>query len=354
MAQSTSGPDRSFLQRVLLVALVIVLVLLFWAWRHVLLLAFASVLIAVGLNGMAMALASRTPLSRPWALLLSVLTVVGVIGGSFWLFGSQIAAQTAELIAAIPEAWETLRSNVSSTPWGNDVLSQIEEAVQSGGVQRAMGVAASVSGWTLSFANTALSTFLVVVGGIFLAADPAPYRAGALILFPRSMRAEMSETLDNAGRALSRWLLGTLVSMIFVAVLTAVALWLLGVPAFLALALVAGLSQFLPLVGPLLASIPAMLLALTVSPLTPLWVAAASFGISTIEANLLTPVVQKLAVSLQPAMMLFAIIAMGVLLGPLGTLLAVPVLVVATIVIVRFYVNGVLGENETAPAEAED
>jgi predicted PurR-regulated permease PerM len=221
----------------------------------------------------------------------------------------------------------------------------------SGGAERALGFAASLSGWTLSFAGAGLNAFLVVIGGIFIAADPRPYRHGALILFPKQIRADVSDALDDSAKALARWLLATLVSMAAVAVLTGVALWLLGVPAFLALALIAGLSQFLPLIGPLFASFPAILLALTVSPLAPLWVAAAYFGISTFEANLLMPLIQKKAVSLQPALMLFAIIAMGMLLGPLGAFLAVPISVVVTILVVRFYVNGVLGESEKPPGE---
>lgn len=351
MAQPATGSSGDFVRRVLVVALVAVLVLLFWTWRQVFLLAFASILIAVGLNAMAMVIANRTPISRPWGLLLSALIVAAVIFGSLWLFGAQISAQASELTSRIPPAWERLRSIAGETPLGAEAISQIEDAAASGGVQSALGVAARLSGWTLSIVGAGMDVFVVVVGAIFLAVDPSPYRKGALILLPRGIRADAAEAMDNAGRAIARWLAATLVSMIFVGTAVGVVLWLLGVPAFLALALVAGLSQFVPLIGPLLAAVPAMLLALTVGPATPLWVGLAYFGISSVEANLLTPLIQKMAVSLQPAMILFAIIAMGVLFGPLGTLLAVPILVVATIIVVRFYVNGVLGENETPPAE---
>jgi predicted PurR-regulated permease PerM len=338
-----------FLQRVLIVAVVVVIGLLLWAWRHVLLLVFASILIAVGLDAMARMVTRLTPLNRPWALTLSVVAVMAAAAGSVWLFGAQIGAQASELVMRVPQAWEMIRSSVSATPLGADMITQVEGAVASRGAQGALGAIASLGGWTLLLANSALEAFLVVIGGVFFATDPGPYRNGLLVLFPKRLRTDVSSVLDNSGHALARWLLATLASIAVVAILSGVALWLLGVPAFLALALIAGLSQFLPMIGPLLASIPAMLLALTVSPLAPLWVAAAYFGISSFESNLLTPLIQKKAVSLQPALMLFAIIAMGLLFGPLGALLAIPLTVVVTTAVIRFYVNGALREHEKPP-----
>jgi len=352
MTQAADSPTgRSFVRRVLLVAVVGGLVLLAWALQHVLLLALASVLIAVGFNALAMSIATRIPLSRGWALALSIFMVVALIAGAIWLFGAQVGAQARELATEIPEAWDDLRALLSGTTWGSEALNQLQNGAASQGAQGALGALGRVGGWTLSFAGAALDAFLVVIGSIFLASDPMPYRNGLLILFPRRIRPEVAEALDDSGRALARWLLGTLVSMAVVAFLTGLVLWLLGVPAFLALGLIAGLSQFLPLIGPLLSSVPAMLLGLTVSPLTPVWVGLAYFTITTLEANFLTPMIQKKAISLQPALMLFAIIASGLLFGPLGALLALPLTVVIVVFVIRFYVNGALGENEMPPGQ---
>jgi predicted PurR-regulated permease PerM len=345
----TRERDNVFPRRVFLVAGVAVLVLLAWAVRHVLLLAFASVLVAVGLDAMARAVSSRTPLSRAWALALSAAFVVALIAGIVLLFGAQVGAQIRELLTRIPEAWNDLLELLSGAPWGADLIRQMQESVASQGAEGALGALGRVGGWTLSLAGAALDAFLMAIGSIFLAADPRPYRKGLLRLFPGRMQSEVSEAMDDAGRSLERWLLGTLVSMAAVSAMVGIALWLLGVPAFLALALIAGLSQFLPLIGPLLASVPAILLGLTVSPLTPVWVALSYFAITTFEANLLTPMIQKKAVSLQPALMLFAILAAGLLLGPLGALLAVPLTVVIVVFVARFYVNGALDEDGTQP-----
>lgn len=344
-----SRREGVFVRRILLVTLVAALVLLAWALHHVLLMAFASVLIAVGLNAMAMAVATRTPLSRGWALVLSILTVVALIAGATWLFGAQVGAQVRELMTRIPQAWDDLRNMLGGTDWGREALDQLQNGDVLQGAQGAMGALGRLGGWTLTFAGAALDAFLVLIGSIFLAADPKPCRNGLLVLFPRDVRPDVAKALDDSGRALARWLLGTLASMVVVGVMSGVALWLLGVPAFLALALIAGLSQFLPLIGPLMSAVPAMLLGLTVSPLTPVWVGLSYFGITTIEANFLTPIIQKQAVSLQPALMLFAVLGGGLLFGLLGALLALPLTVVIAVFVIRFYVHDKLGENETPP-----
>lgn len=344
-----SRGDRAFTRRVFLVAVVVVLLVLATALSHVLLMAFASILIAVGLNAMAVTVAAHTPLPRGWALVLSILAVASLIACAFWLFGAQVGAQVRELITSIPQAWDDLRALLQQTEWGNDALDLLTNGAALQGALGAMGALGRVGGWTLSFAGAALDSFLVVIGGIFLAADPRPYRNGLLVLFPKRIRPEVAAALDDSGRALSRWLLGTLVSMVVVGLMSMTVLWLLKVPAFLALGLIAGLSQFLPLIGPLLSAVPAMLLGLTVSPLTPVWVGLSYFGISTIESNFLTPLIQKRAVSLQPALMLFAVLAGGLLFGLLGALLALPLTVVIAVFVIRFYVNKTLGENETPP-----
>src|SRR5690606_34178298 len=89
----------------------------------------------------------------------------------------------------------------------------------------------------------------------------------------------------------------------------------------------------------------------TVSPQTALWTALAYLIASQLEANLIYPVIQKRAVSMSPALTLFAILAMGALFGPLGIVLATPLLVVISIFVIKLYVNKVLGDSRPAPGE---
>lgn len=346
---STSRSRITFAQAVAIIAGLIVGLLLVWAWRDVLLLVFASVLIAVGLHGIADPIARRTPLSAGVALLLAGVLVIAVLAGVVWLFGAQIAGQFEAMFGQLPEAWSRLRGDLQQHVAGRALVAEIERWISTS-ADNPMGAAfARVGGYTMSIAGGLTTALLVVFAAAFIASAPKIYVRGLLKLAPLSVRPRMDGALQASGRALKKWLLGTLASMLAISAMLAIALWLLGVPGFLALALIAGLAQFVPVVGPLLAAIPGVLLALTIGPETAAWTALAYFVASQLEANLLYPLIQQRAVSLPPALTLFAIIAMGVLFGPLGVMLAAPLTVVASIFIVTLYVNGVLNENEPIP-----
>ena len=146
------------------------------------------------------------------------------------------------------------------------------------------------------------------------------------------------------GATLGRWLIGQSVTMTFVGTLTAFGLWWLGVAAPLALGLIAGMFAFVPYVGPILASAPGILIAAVQGPMPALYAAALYAGVHFVEGNLVTPLVQAEAVELPPVLTLFATLVFGLLLGPVGVLLAAPLTVVLLVVINALYLEDVLGE----------
>ena len=123
------------------------------------------------------------------------------------------------------------------------------------------------------------------------------------------------------------------------------------VPAALALALLAGLAQFVPLIGPIVAAIPALLIALAEGWQIALWTLLLYVAIQQVESNLITPLVQRQAVALPPAITLFAVVAFGVLFGPLGILFATPLAVVAFVAVKELWVRDTLGEPTEVPGE---
>jgi predicted PurR-regulated permease PerM len=133
------------------------------------------------------------------------------------------------------------------------------------------------------------------------------------------------------------------VSMLVVGVLTGLGLWLIGVPSALALGLLAGVLEFIPLAGPVLAAIPALLLALTVGVDTALWAGGLMLLIQQIEGNLIQPLVQRYAVQLPPALFLFALIGFAAMFGAIGIVLAAPLTVVVYVLNKRLYVQDALG-----------
>lgn len=325
--------------------------LLLWQWREVLLLLFASIVIACGVTGLASPIRKYTPLKGGWAVGGALLIIATVLGGIFWLLGSQLTEQFRLLIESVPEAVTNLRERLDGTPFDGLVPADLELGAAANGVfssyaGQAMRLGASIS-------SGALNALIVIVASMFLALSPEVYRDGALMLVPRSVRPNARHAFNLCGAALRKWLLATLFSVAVMTVLVSAGLWALRVPAPLALGLLSGLAQFIPFIGTLLTSVVAALLALTVNMNTALWTLLLYFVASTIEANILYPLVQKRAIDQPPVITLFTVIAFGLLFGAMGVFLAVPLTVVLTIFLVIFYIRGGLGEDKLAPGEDE-
>ena len=137
------------------------------------------------------------------------------------------------------------------------------------------------------------------------------------------------EAITESERALRLWLRGQLIAMIVVGLLTGFGLWCLGMPSAFTLGLLAGMLEFIPFAGPILSMVPAILLALAVSPDLALWVLLLYFAVQQFEGYVLTPLVQQYAVDLPGVVLLFALIAFGALFGTLGVILAAPLTVVS-------------------------
>ncbi len=148
--------------------------------------------------------------------------------------------------------------------------------------------------------------------------------------------------LGGTGRALQLWFLGQLVDMLVVAVLVGAGLYLLDVPLTLTLALFAGLLNFVPFLGALAGAVPAVLMALGQSPDQALWVAGLFIAVQTLEGNVIAPLIQRRTVSLPPALTLFSQTVLGTLFGPLGLILATPVMAAAMVSVRMAYIESVL------------
>ncbi|MGZ5822679.1 MAG: AI-2E family transporter [Hyphomicrobium sp.] len=205
--------------------------------------------------------------------------------------------------------------------------------------------------WGTTIFGAAAALVVVIVAGIYIAVSPEVYRDGFVMLFPKPMQAQIAETLDDAGEALRLWLGGQLLAMIMVGILIGVGLALVGVPSALALGLIAGVTEFIPIVGPVIGAVPALLLASTGGWHTVAWTLAVLVVVQQIESNLIMPLVAGRAVALPPAVGLFAVVAIGVLFGPLGLLLGYPLAVVTDVAVRKLYVRATLGEKVEVAGE---
>ncbi|MBV9692255.1 MAG: AI-2E family transporter, partial [Alphaproteobacteria bacterium] len=183
---------------------------------------------------------------------------------------------------------------------------------------------------------------LVLMVGIYLAADPGTYQKGVVRLFPPHRRLRVSHIMNATGDALQRWLMGMALDMLFVGTVTGVGLWLVGAPLPLALGLLTGVSVFVPYIGPLAAVIPGLLLALSVSPTLAFYAGLVYAVALTIEGNVTQPLLQRWAVSLSPVINLLAIVAFGIIFGVWGAVLATPLAVALSVLVRMGYIEDVL------------
>jgi predicted PurR-regulated permease PerM len=325
-------------------ATLIVVAILGLAWLAVeltrfLMLVFAAIVIAAVFDAIASWLCRKSGMRRSIALALSVIGVFILFVGAFVLFGSQVASEFDTIRQTVPSAMQAVENLLDRYGLGD----RARELVDSGG--RDLSQLASQAGGYALAAGSGLADFvLVLVGAIFLASDPATYRRGFLLLMPTRAEPTVALAFHDISRGLRGWMVGQAVSSLVVAALTWAGLALLGVPAAGGLGLIAGLLDVIPMIGPIIAAVPAILLAFTVSPMTALWTLLLFLLIQQLQGNLLQPMIQKHAVNVPPAVLLFAVLAAGLMFGFLGVLLAAPLTVVVFVLVQRVYVRTLLGK----------
>jgi len=163
-------------------------------------------------------------------------------------------------------------------------------------------------------------------------------------LFPRAQRLRVGEASNKISLKISAWLSGQLILAGSIGSTAAVGLYLLGVPYFYVLALVAAIGEVVPIVGPILSAIPAILVGLSVSPRTGLFVAIFWIVQQQIENHLLVPKVMERQVGVSPVVVIVALLVGGSVLGIVGAILAVP-----TAAILQVILEEILEERDNNP-----
>jgi predicted PurR-regulated permease PerM len=336
---------REYVERLALTLLIGGLALLLWTLRDVLILIFAAVLVAVIFRILANPIGRRLGVPGGVALALAVFTVIALFASSMWLFGAEIIAQSSTLEQTIPGAWQQLLQRLEPVGFAEPLRQWMAS------VGRGDGVVSNIGGIALSFGNGLADALLVLFGGIYLAAQPDLYRRGVIKMIPPRGRGLAARALDDSWKALRLWLLGRLVSMVSVGFFTFIGLSIIGIPASLTLGLLSGILEFVPFLGPIIAAVPAVLLAMAVSPEAALWTIGLYLLVQQIEGNLLEPLVQQRAVTLPPALLLFSLVIGGLLFGVPGILVAAPLLVVIYVMVKRLYIRTALHTRTPIPGE---
>jgi predicted PurR-regulated permease PerM len=187
---------------------------------------------------------------------------------------------------------------------------------------------------TKSIFNGFFSFLTVMVIGFYLLLDKKNIQKSLIGYFPLKMQNHAEITITEIEEKLGSWVRGQILLSVFIGVLTWIMLTVLGIPFALPLALIAGILEIVPTLGPIISAIPAMIVALSISPTLALIVAAGYLGIQMLENNLLVPKIMEHAVGLNPIIIIVTVGIGANLLGVIGALLAIPFLS-ALIILVR-------------------
>lgn len=321
----------------LFAALLVVILVFCWYLAHTLLVIFAAILLAIYLHGLSAALRRIISVSVHVSTIIVIVLLVGVIVLGSWLLSPRIAEQAIELKNNLPRAIAGIAGPLGETEIGTELTKlapRFQEMMNEGA-----GLLAPASWVFSSLIGLITNVVIILFVGLFLALDPQRYRRGLLSLVPSSRRKRATDILDTLAVTLRQWTLGRMLLMLINAILTSIGLWLLGVPLALTLGLIAGLLNFVPNLGPIVASVPAILIALMQSPTQAIYVAILYLVLQSVDGYILTPLVQERTVSVPPALTISSQLIMGVLLGPWGLLLATPLVAAAMVLINKLYVQ---------------
>ena len=323
---------------VLVIALVAAVLYLF---SDVVILLFAAILLACQLRGVGMFVSRHTRLPYGICLALTVLLVAATVIGFIYWRGPLVLAEFREVASDIHAQVDGLLKRFDDITWLNDVELRIENYVKA----RGGNLAGEAAGFVTSTIGNAGSLLLIVIAGIYLAAQPTVYMDGIVHLMPHRWRERCHQILAREARTLRYWCVGQLIDMAFVGVLTTAGLWLLGVPLFSTLGLIAGLFNFVPYVGALAGSVPAIIVALGVSPHLAIYVTVLFLVVQALEGNLISPLISRQTVDLPPVLTLLSQTVLGTLFGPLWLVLATPMTAALLTITKLIYVERVLGDS---------
>jgi predicted PurR-regulated permease PerM len=323
---------------------------LLWSLRGVVIQLFAAVVLAMALCTLVGVLRQRLGCSRPLALAMSFGLILLVTTVAMAAVVPPFVGQFQELIAELPragaKALELLQQAMDQSTqmlYGQQTLQWLQQAWGSSSSGEAVSQSVQgLLGLAGNLGSGLLRLLFVVAVALMISVQPKAYREVAVLLVPSFYRRRFREVLLLCGEALSSWMAGVLISSLAVALLAGIGLSLLGVKLVVANALLAGLLNIIPNVGPTLSTVFPMSVALLASP----WKALAVLGlyvlVQNIESYVITPSVMQHQVQLLPGLTLAAQFVFTLLFGPLGLLLALPLAVCLQVVIREVLIRDVL------------
>ncbi len=324
------------------------LLVLLWQIRQIALLVFGAIVLAVALDTLAQ-FPQRYGFRRGPSIAITGLTVlVGAI-----LVGLIVVPPLADQLGrlftdvvpdGIFQAQRLIENFILSLPTDIELptLRELANSLVPQATELVRQARDFFSQSFTAFFATLINLLFVIILTILLLVDPQAYNRAFVSVFPAFYRPRIRYILKRCELALRGWLLGIMLTSTLVMLLSGIGLWILGVPLILANAVLAGVFNFIPNIGPTLSVVAPMLVALTDAPWKSLAVLGLYILIQQLESSVFTPIVMSRQVSLLPALTLVAQITSAFFFGVLGLFLAVPLAAIVQVWIQEVLIRDVL------------
>ena len=329
----------SFYSKVGFILLAISLTVIIWYTIDVFLLTFAGILIAILLRTIARWINIHNYLSDSIAITLTIALLIALTSVTVALITPVVSAQITQLSQEVPDAWSKIENDISEY-FNIDTSSAI---YQNFSISKYLPEGKNILIQATHLFSTTFGFFgsllVLLFQGIFLAYDPETYIKGFLKIIPPYKRNKAREVLEEVNLTLFWWIVGKTISMATVGFFTWIGLWALGIPLSFTLGLLAAFLTFVPNIGPIIAAVPSVLIAVIKGPILAFYVILLYLGIQTVESYILTPIIQRSTIAQPPALLILVQLIMGILTGLLGLALASPLLAALTTIIESTYVE---------------
>jgi predicted PurR-regulated permease PerM len=328
---------RRLLQTVFTVAAVAILIAVLWEAREALMLIYVSALIAMGFAPLVQIIerprsGARARIPRWLAILVIYMAIVVVLLLVALAVVPPLVAQAAALWARMPDEFDRFQRFL------------IRYKLMRGPITLAEWVQNAPSGSGSNAVGTVLVALSTLVGGIFgfitililsfyLLVEAKSMFEYVSRFIPPGRRGDVANAAREAVVKVSAWLRAQFVLAGVMGTFAAVGLFLMGVPYFYVIALVAAIGETIPIVGPVVGGVTAVVVAVSVSPKLALMVGAYFFVLHQLEANILVPKIMERRVGVSPVAVLVALLIGGALWGLVGAILAIPTAAILSIIV---------------------
>ncbi|MEJ7912820.1 MAG: AI-2E family transporter [Chitinophagaceae bacterium] len=316
-------------------AAVIILLWLLYKTSGAILLLFFALIMGIVINA-PIALLEKKGMKRFLACIIVLSTIVIVFGLLGWLIIPKISDQITTLINNLPGYADQLSKNVSN--WFND-YPEISKDIQKQGVTLSEWAPSvpktlmSIGNYSLSILGTVLVSIFFISMVIYTVTNPRPLLQLYFSFFPIAQHNKATIALQNASTMIIGWMRSNIIGGGIKAVCITVFLTIMDIPGALVWGALAFFSDLIPKIGFYIMSIPPILVALSISPTTGLWVTIFMLALDEIMGDFVLPKIRSNTMNIHPVSIIFVLLAMGAAFGVMGALLATPF----TAIIKAFY-----------------